>query len=76
MDFTNVGNMFNSNWGIPQVEWQNNPLNLRRVGANGVPVYRVNSNPGTNELINETFRTSNSLGNLWRMQVGVRYIFN
>ncbi len=77
IDITNVGNMLNSDWGIPQLEFQRNLLNLVEINENDVPVYRLNTVSGTNELPTETFRksTSNILSNTWRMQVGVRYIF-
>ncbi|TVR82637.1 MAG: TonB-dependent receptor [Saprospirales bacterium] len=77
LDFTNVGNMLNSDWGVPQLEYQRNLLNLRRITDEGVPVYRLNTISGTNEFPTETFRptTTSILANTWRMQVGVRYIF-
>jgi len=77
LDFLNIGNMLNSDWGIAQLEFQRNLLSLREINSEGVPVYRVNAVPGTSEIPSETFRlsTSNILNNTWRMQVGVRYIF-
>ncbi len=76
MDFMNIGNMFNSEWGIPQVEWQSNPLNYRGRNDNNEPIYRLTTNPGTTDIISDTFRLSNSINNVWSMQVGVRYSFN
>lgn len=75
IDILNIGNMFNSSWGIQKFAFQNNLLSLRRI-ENGQPVYRLNTVPGTSEFPTETFRTSTSLGDTWRMQVGIRYIFN
>lgn len=76
IDILNVGNMFNSEWGIPQFAWQRNILNYRGVGSNGEPLYRVTTIPGTSDFPTETFRYSTAvLQNAWRMQVGVRYIF-
>lgn len=76
LDFLNIGNMFNSDWGIPQVPWQQNLLNYRGVNANGQPQYRLNTISGTSEFPTETFRqTTNVLGNSWRLQMGVKYIF-
>ncbi len=74
LDFLNVGNLFNSNWGIPKVEWQNNILGLRSI-QNGVPVYRLNTIPGTTQFPTESYRLSTSINNVWNLQVGVRYIF-
>lgn len=75
MDFTNIGNLINPDWGIPQVEWQNNLLNYRGRTADNQPIYRLNTIPGTTEFPTETFRQSTSLGNLWELQLGVRYLF-
>ena len=76
LDFINLGNMFNSDWGIPKVAWQPNLLNYRGVGDNGQPIYRLNTISGTGDFPTETFRSStNVLGNAWRLQMGVRYIF-
>lgn len=75
MDFLNIGNMFNSNWGVPQVVQQRNLLNYRGV-SNGAPQYRLNAVSGTSEFPTETFRTTTSvLGNTWRLQMGIKYIF-
>ena len=76
LDFMNVGNLLNSEWGVPKIEWQSNPLTYRGKNANNEPIYRINTNPGTNDIINDTFRLSNSISNVWRMQVGLRYSFN
>lgn len=76
IDILNVGNLFNSDWGVPQVPLQRNLLNYRGVNDQGVPRYRLNAVPGTTAFPAETFRTTTSvLSNTWRMQVGVKYIF-
>ena len=76
MDFLNIGNMLNSDWGVPQFAFQNNLLNYRGRNAQNEPIYRVNTVPGTTELPTETNRPSTSIGDTWRLQVGVRYLFN
>jgi hypothetical protein len=76
LDFINIGNMFSSDWGIPQVPWQDNPLNYRGVNGDGEPIYRLNTIPGTSEFPTETFRNTTSvLNNAWRLQVGAKLIF-
>lgn len=77
LDFLNVGNLLNSAWGIAKVEYQRNPLNLRSITEEGVPVYRLNTIPGTNEFPGETFRLnpSNILDNAWQLQIGARFLF-
>jgi hypothetical protein len=76
MDFLNVGNMLNSDWGVPQFAFQQNLLNYRGRNAANEPIYRLNTVPGTGDLPTETFRPSSSIGATWRLQVGVRYLFN
>ncbi|MCR9101231.1 MAG: TonB-dependent receptor [bacterium] len=75
-DFINIGNMFKSDWGVPQEPWQRNLLNYRGVNDAGEPVYRLNTISGTSEFPTETFRTTdNVLANTWRLQVGAKVIF-
>lgn len=83
LDIMNFGNMLNSDWGVRQFPNQRNILAYRGVTTTGpadnqvhTPRYRVNTLPGSTEFPTETFRNSNSLLDSWRMQVGVRYIFN
>ena len=76
MDFLNIGNMLNSDWGVPQFAFQQNPLNYRGRNDAGEPVYRLNTIPGTTEFPTSTYRPSTSIADTWRLQVGVRYLFN
>lgn len=76
VDILNLGNLFNSNWGVAQVPFQQNLLNYRGVGDNGQPLYRINTIPGTSDFPTTTYRySSDVLGSAWRMQMGVKYIF-
>lgn len=76
LDILNAGNLLKSSWGVSEVENQNNLLNYRGRNANDEPVYRLNTVPGTSNFPTETFRSSTSFNNTWRMQVGIRYVFN
>ena len=76
MDFLNFGNMLNSDWGVPQFAFQQNLLNYRGNNAGGEPIYRLNTISGTTQLPTETYRSSTSIGSTWRLQLGVRYLFN
>ncbi|MGB5274497.1 MAG: hypothetical protein WBN39_10625, partial [Flavobacteriaceae bacterium] len=69
-------NMLNSEWGVPQFAFQQNPLNYTGTNAAGEPVYRLNTIPGTTDFPSSTNRPSTSIGDTWRLQVGVRYLFN
>jgi hypothetical protein len=76
VDILNIGNLFDSNWGVAQVPWQSNPLSLSEINDAGEPVYRFNTIRGTSDFPTTTYRsTTDVLGSAWRMQVGVKYIF-
>lgn len=76
LDFLNFGNLLNSDWGVPEFANQSNLLNYRGRNDQGEPIYRMNTVSGTSDLPTETFRTTNSIGDTWRLQLGVRYSFN
>ncbi|MBK6266599.1 TonB-dependent receptor [Marivirga sp. S37H4] len=74
-DILNVGNLLNSEWGVPDVSFQNNLLNYRGRDASNEPIYRANFVSGTTDFPIESYRFSTSLANTWRGQIGIRYIF-
>lgn len=76
LDFLNVNNLLNSNWGVPDFQWTSNPLLYRGRNASNEPIYRLAAKPGTTEILDETYRKSTDIGNVWRMQIGLRYSFN
>jgi len=76
MDFLNFGNMLNTDWGVPEFVFQRNLLGYRGNNAAGEPIYRLQTNSGTTDLPTVTSRSSNAIGAAWRMQVGIRYLFN
>ncbi|MCC9169099.1 TonB-dependent receptor [Pontibacter harenae] len=73
-DIFNVGNMINSNWGVYNRVLQTSPLTAAGVNAAGVPQYRLQTLNG--QPIANTFDTSAGINDVWRAQIGVRYIFN
>lgn len=72
-DIFNVGNLLNDNWGGGKRIVNSSPLQIRSVTA-GVPLYRFATVNG--ELPTSTYDTSTTIGDVWQMQVGIRYIFN
>jgi hypothetical protein len=91
LDFNNFGNFINKNWGVGQRIVGNTPItfagldNTSSATANNVlPTYRLNSqtisNPGgatqSTFLLRDTYINNAGLGDVWSMQVGVRYTFN
>jgi hypothetical protein len=71
MDFLNIGNLINSDWGVRE-----NPTNTQPIGINSVdsetlePVYTFDPN------LNNTFTNRFDLESRWRLQFGLRYSFN
>ena len=81
-DFQNIGNLFNSCWGVEKnmASSANGGQILRLKNASDVkngaqPIYVMNSNTdGT--PITKTWDYNHSYGQCWRLQVGVKYYFN
>ncbi len=80
LDIFNIGNLFNSDWGVQQTAVQNNLLNYRGRDAQNEPIYRLNFVSGTSQFPTEfSDRSTRSVigtSQTWRAQVGIRYIFN
>jgi len=75
LDILNFGNMLNDNWGQGLRAVNNRPLVARGADANGRALYRMaNLNPTT--LLSNSFERTAFTGDVWRMQLGLRYIFN
>ncbi|WP_162053748.1 TonB-dependent receptor [Pontibacter pamirensis] len=73
-DVFNVGNLINSDWGVYNRVLQTSPLIAAGVNADNVPVYRMQTIG--NQLLTRTFDTSAGIDDVWRAQIGLRYIFN
>lgn len=74
-DIQNIFNIFNSKFGVEKVMTVNSCnagkiLSLKSI-ENGVPVFKTNVPKGAS-----TYEYSNSNGQCWRLQVGVKYYFN
>ena len=76
-DFINIGNMFNSKWGIPknaQPSNYNKILKFEGTDADKTPIfsmYKVNKAYPT-----QTYDTNMSYANCWKLQLGLKYFFN
>jgi len=75
VDVFNVGNLINSNWGVDQRIITNIPLTSRGVESDGRPRYRV-----TSQLLSDSTRRtldwSQTINDVWNLQLGLRYTFN
>jgi len=73
-DILNFTNLLSSDWGVSQGFVTTRPLTFVGVDASGAPTYRL-ANVGLN-LISRSFQKNVSTFDVWRMQLGVRYMFN
>lgn len=74
LDFLNVGNLLNKNWGLGQRMVENQPLIARGADSQGRALYRLEV--ADRELLTRTFEQSAGIGDVYRIQLGVRYSFN
>lgn len=80
VDFLNVGNLLNKEWGVAERLVTTQPLIVPTTAqggpadANGVAQYRLRVING--ELINKSTEKSATIYDVFRMQFGVRYMFN
>lgn len=77
VDFLNFGNLLNSKWGVPKDRLTNEGriLNYVSKDAANVPTFSFATDDDDN-FIKETFTTDYYYGNTWKLQVGLKYIFN
>jgi hypothetical protein len=76
VDILNVGNLLDSDYGVGKTFNSTQPIVVGTpvVSADGRPQYRMR-NFGTS-LVSETYRATAGVADVWRMQFGLRYIFN
>jgi hypothetical protein len=74
LDIFNFTNLLNSDWGVSQGFVTTRPLTSAGVDAFGAPTFTL-ANIG-HSLISRTFQKNVSTLDVWRMQLGVRYMFN
>jgi hypothetical protein len=76
LDILNFSNFLNKNWGVSQGVITNRPLSAQGVDASGASLYRLNTIGVGGPLISKSFQKNVSTLDVWRMQLGVRYMFN
>ena len=72
-DILNLDNLLNRKWGSGQRIISTTPLLPQGADANGALLYRLR-NIGT-DLLSTTYQHTAGAGDVWRMQLGVRYSF-
>jgi hypothetical protein len=74
LDFINVGNLINNEWGVAEQLVTTQPL-IARPSANGeAALYRLRVVDG--QLLSKSTRSSATINDVFRIQFGVRYNFN
>ena len=80
LDVQNVGNLFNSRWGVSKTWNTDVPhdtngnakiLKYEYTDVDGVPVYSTMVGSGV-----RTWDYTHTLANCWYMQIGIKYMFN
>jgi carboxypeptidase family protein len=74
LDILNVTNLIDSDWGVGQGFVTTTPLSPAGVDAFGAPTYRLATVGG--QLITKSFQKVVNTADVWRMQLGVRYMLN
>lgn len=77
-DFMNIGNLFNSKWGVSKNMSTSNGgriLQYVETDSNNKPVYSLYRDKAGNAPT-ETFTYNKNYDECWKLQVGIRYIFN
>ena len=69
VDILNFGNLINSDWGIVQEPFNQQPIGVSIDQSTNEPVYTFSEDRV------DSFAVNTSLISRWRMQVGLRYIF-
>jgi len=78
LDFLNFTNLINSDWGVAQTIVTNRPLTSIAPDVTGAARYRlatVGAFPNA-KLITTTYQKLATTNDVWRMQLGLRYMFN
>jgi len=73
-DILNFGNLINKNWGVGQSLVSSTPLIARGADAQGRAQYQLRSTSG--KLMDKTFQYNAGIGDVYRIQFSIRYIFN
>lgn len=83
LDITNLANLLNNSWGcskyVSAVAAKPLVVDAQRVDENNEPRFRLanyKDSDGVTRLVDHSFDITRNTSNCWRMQIGVKYIFN
>jgi hypothetical protein len=73
----NIANLLSSKWGLVQIPNRTSLLTFKNYNSSGQPTFTFPYlNSLTQQALTQTFVPSTDLTTLWRIQLGIRYIFN
>jgi hypothetical protein len=75
LDFLNFGNLLNHNWGVSQRMVNTQPLVFNGGGSNGPNGVAYTMRNVGNRLMDHTFEQTATTGDVYRIQLSVRYLF-
>ena len=78
LDIMNVGNLFNSKWGVMKNMSVCNDGKILKVDKvkDGVPYFSMFKDKATGTAPTSTWSFNRNYDQCWKMQIGVKYIFN
>ena len=78
LDIMNVGNLFNSKWGVEKNMAGCNNGKILKVNkiVDGVPYFSMYKDKSTGEAPTSTWSFNHNYNQCWKMQIGVKYVFN
>jgi hypothetical protein len=74
LDFINIGNLVNKEWGVGELPVTTQPLIARPSADGEAALYRLRVVDG--QLLSKSTRGSSTINDVFRIQFGVRYTFN
>lgn len=79
VDIMNVGNLLNDKWGVSERFTTNQPITpVEKRSADGAPIYQMATQKDSNGkdiLLRDAFQRNLTIGDVWQIQVGLRYTF-
>jgi hypothetical protein len=76
LDMLNFTNWLNDDWGVSTILVTNRPLASQGVDGTGANLYRLNTLSTGGPLISKSIQKAVTTADVWRMQLGIRYMFN
>ncbi|MCC5930620.1 MAG: TonB-dependent receptor [Cyclobacteriaceae bacterium] len=74
-DIFNFTNLLNKNWGVGTTILNDAPITITSIDpVTNVPTYQLN--PVRGIIAQDSFIRTGNIGDVWQMQIGLRYIFN